>query len=280
MKFNILAATIAVSLLPFYSFSQEQPSSAPWYVQKFTVSGGFFRASNTTDVRVGSNAYNMDAAVNFEKDLGFTPKTNTFMGGLQWRPSSRSRFDFSYYGINRSSAYTLQENVTFGDHTYAVNAKVDAYFNTDIYRLSYGYAFLSRPDFEVGFSVGGHIVRGRVGVGLAANGMEGTINDSFNFAAPLPDVGLWGGYTLGNRWAINGEVEYFALTFKKVSGRILGFNAALTYKALDNLNLSAGYTGLNFKVDALRSNLNGHLKWGYNGPSVAAKLAFGGKNWN
>jgi len=54
----------------------------------------------------------------------------------------------------------------------------------------------------------------------------------------------------------------------------------LTYKLIKQLDISLGYTGLNFKVDAIKENVTGHFKWGYNGPSLSATFVFGKKSWS
>jgi hypothetical protein len=40
-----------------------------------------------------------------------------------------------------------------------------------------------------------------------------------------------------------------------------------------------GYTGLNFQVDKTKNEVNGFLRWGYNGPTLAATFSFGKKSW-
>ena len=63
------------------------------------------------------------------------------------------------------------------------------------------------------------------------------------------------------------------------NGRLLAFNLNLTYKLANQLDLTLGYTGLNFKVDVFRPNLTGNFKWGYNGPTLGVIFSFGKKSW-
>jgi hypothetical protein len=251
----------------------------PWYVEKFRVSAGFFAAINNTNIRVSNVSGEVGTDVNFENDLGFKKHSATFLGDFQWRSSSRSRFDLSYIYIGRTSDKTIQKDIMFGGDTYPVNTQIDAFFNTRIYRFSYGYAILSKPNFEAGLLIGAHIVGASVGLSAVGNSANLNLTDDFGFTAPLPDFGVWGGYTFSDRWAITGEFDYFALTVDNINGKILGFNALVTYRAIGHLDVSAGYTGFNFDVGVTRPKWNGDFNWGYNGPTLTVSYSFGKGSW-
>ncbi|MBN9296046.1 MAG: hypothetical protein J0I41_03495 [Filimonas sp.] len=251
----------------------------PWYVERFRVSAGAFFPINNTQIEVGNQAGTFGTTIDLEDDLGFKKNTSTFLGDAQWRASRRSRFDLSYYHIDRNSTHTLQRDIEFKDHTYPVNATIDAFFNTDIYKFTYGYALLSNPKYELGLTIGAHIVKASVGIGF--NGATTSLNysDDFGFTAPLPDLGIWGGYVIAPKWAINAEASYLSVTIDNITGRIVSYNAMVLYNPIRHLSFSAGYTGLNFKVNASKNNAQGYFKWGYNGPSIAASYSFGKKPW-
>jgi len=78
---------------------------------------------------------------------------------------------------------------------------------------------------------------------------------------------------------VNFEGDYLSLTVGDFTGSILAYNIAFTYKIIDNLEIMLGYTGLNCKVDVVKTNAEGHFKWGYNGPALAATYSFGKKSW-
>jgi hypothetical protein len=254
--------------------------TAPWFVDRFQIGAGFFAAQTTTDIKLGkSSGGSIGSDIDFEKDLGFKREVQTFMANFQWRISRRWRMDFSYYQLNRSSAKTLERTINFGDHTYNVSATVSSYFNNSIYRASLGYAILSKPTAELGLLIGAHTLQSSIGVGLTAGGAGVAYNDNYNFTAPLPDFGLWGGIALSKRLALNGEFDYLSIAAGQFKGEIVGYNASLTFKALKQLDLALGYTGFNFKIDANTNNQNAHLGWGYHGPSLTANFRFGRNNW-
>ena len=223
---------------------------------------------------------NIGTDINFENDLGFNKTSSSCIGDLKWRSSSRSRFHLSYIWLNRSSDYTLQKSLNFGNNTYNVNASVNAFFNTSIFRFSYGYAIFSEDDWELGLMAGLHVIRVSLGLTAFGQNVSGQIRNDFGVTAPLPDFGIWGGYAIDDRWAINGEAGYLKLTIDNITGRLLAGNLGpFTYRALDNLRFALSYTGFNVKVNVTKTYFDGQLKWGYNGPSLTATYTFGQKGW-
>ncbi len=216
----------------------------------------------------------------FEKDLGFNSAQLTFLANFQWRVSRRSRINLNYYNIPRKSTHTIQKDITFNGIVYPVSASINSYFNTTIYQVSYGYAILAKPKYELGVLIGTHLVGGEVGISL--NNPNGSISgqSDFGFTAPVPDLGIWGGYAFSDRLALNLDFTYLAVSAGDVSGRILSYNLLFMYRAAKKLDVSLGYSGLNFGLDIYKTNVDGHLKWGYNGPSLGVTYSFGQKPWN
>jgi hypothetical protein len=251
----------------------------PWWVQRFRVSAGMFFTVNNTVIQVGNEDGSHGTTIDFEKDLGFSKSTGTFLGSAQWRASRRSKFELNYYHIDRTSTKTLDKDIVFRDTTFKLNSSVQAFFNTDIFQFSYGYALLLNPKYEVGLSIGAHIVKAKTGIGLNTTLGNVSAEQDFGFTAPLPDIGIWGGYAISKKWAFNGYFNYLALTIGNIKGSLVSYEASVTYKILNNLSASAGYMGLDFKVDANNDKARGYLKWGYNGPSLTVNYSFGRKPW-
>ena len=250
----------------------------PWFVERFKLSAGAFYVVNKTNIRLDLHDAN-GSDVNMEKDLGINKEITTFLANFEWQISRRSRLSMNYYNLNRNAVHTLQKDIIVEDNTYPVNSTVSSFFNTTIYQVSYGYAILSKPTYEAGLMIGTHILHANTGISLdGANAGIATQND-FGFTAPLPDLGLWGAWSMGNRFAVNTSISYFALTLNNKYGRLLAYSLNLMYKLFDQLDLTLGYTGLNFKLDIVRKDVTGNFKWGYNGPALALNFSFGKKSW-
>jgi hypothetical protein len=260
------------------AYKEKKIRQVPWFVEKFKLSAGFFMPVNNTNIRVSGDA-GEGTDIDFENDLGFNKTSSAFYSDFQWRSSSRSRFDLTYYGIFRSSNHTIQKDIIFGDASYNVNSNISAFFNTNIYRFSYGYAIVSEPTWEAGLLIGAHIVRFNVGLDVQGSNVNASASQNFGVTAPLPDFGVWGGVALGPKWALNGEFDYLSITIDNVTGKILGYNFAVTFKPFKQLSFAAGYTGLNFSIDATHNEKAGNLQWDYNGPTIMAIFSFGKKGW-
>jgi hypothetical protein len=251
----------------------------PWFVERFKISVGAFFPINNTSVQLGLQNGQVGTVLDFEKDLGFRRNTATFLADFQWRASRRSRFDLSYYRVARQADYRLKKDIKFGEHQYNVDAVVDAHFNTNIIRFSYGYSLFTRPKGEVGLLIGAHIVDLDAGLALIGNNVSASVEDNFGITAPLPDLGIWGGYAFSPKWSINGEADYFSIRIGDYKGRIIAYQLGVQYLIIQRLTASVGYTGLNARLDADKDRLKGYFKWGYNGPSITVSYAFGKKNW-
>ena len=256
-----------------------KPRVCPWYVDRFRLSAGFFVPVTSTNLQVGVKGGSAGTLINLEKDLGFNSAQLTFLANFQWRISRRSRVNLNYYNIPRKSTHTLTKDITFRDSTFHVDASVNTYFNTAIYQISYGYAILSKPNYELGVLIGTHLVGGKAGISLNGQNNAGSASTNYGFTAPLPDLGLWGGYTFSNRFAVSLDVDYLSLTVGNITGSIFAYNLLFMYRLLPKLDLSLGYSGLNFKVDAVKDNATASFKWAYNGPALGVTYAFGKSSW-
>jgi hypothetical protein len=283
MKIAASVIILLVSVSIGYSQTKDSAESgklvAPWWVQKFKLSAGFFVPVNSTKIQVGANGAADGTDIDFQKDLGFGASIATFSANFQWRISRRSKVNLNFFNMDRSSTHTLQKEIDFNDQTYPINASVNAYFNTAIYQFSYGYAIIEKPTYEVGVMIGAHTVGAKSGLSLNGTSTGASVSNNFGFTAPLPDLGVWGGYAFSDRLAANLDFDYLSLTIDNINGRIIAYNMIVTYKLIRQLDISLAYTGLNFNIKTTKKDITGDFKWGYNGPALAATFSFGKQSW-
>jgi hypothetical protein len=250
----------------------------PWFVERFRLSAGAFYVVNKSNLRLQATAQGTD--VEMEKDLGLNRDVTTFFADFQWRISRRSHIGFSYYNIYRSATHTLQRDIIVEDSTYPANSTAYSFLNTNIYQFSYGYSIFSKPTFEAGVFIGAHVLNTRTGISEVGNSSGLYKENNFGFTTPLPDLGIWGDWALTKRLAVGANVSYFALTLNSTSGKLTAFTLNFMYRLIDQLDLSLGYSGLDFKVDVIKNDVSGFLKWGYNGPLFTVNYSFGKNSWN
>jgi len=256
-------------------FQDFSPDDLPWHGRRFKFTAGVFFPTNNTEVEVNGTNGNIGTDIDFERDLGFQNHTTSFALAFEWRASRRSRFNLEYYYLKRDSEKTLQKDIEFQDHVYPVNARVSAFMDNEMIRFAYGYALISKPKYELGLLIGAHVLLADVGIRLEGNTAQAEYRDNVDFTAPLPDVGIWGEFVLGKKVGLYANLNYFALKIDDIDGRIISYNLSVLYNVYKNFSLTAGYTGLNFRLDVTRPRLDGFFKWGYNGPTITATYAFG-----
>ncbi|MFD1604735.1 hypothetical protein ACFSJW_15090 [Flavobacterium artemisiae] len=271
----ILSESLSNTKTKSDAFQDGYADDLPWHARRFKVTAGAFFPVNNTEVQVGSNNGNFGNLIDFEKDLGFNKSTVSFFGTFEWRISRRSRLGAEYYYLSRNSTKTLQKEIEFRDHVYPINATVSAFMDNHIGRITYGYAFISKPKYEIGALIGAHVLFGDVGMRLEGATIDAEYRDNYDFTAPLPDIGLWGEVVLGRKVGLYANVNYFAIKVDDFDGRLFSYNLSILYNVYQNFSLQAGYTGLNVRVDMERERLNGFFKWGYNGPTLTATYSFG-----
>jgi len=252
----------------------------PRWVRPFSVSAGVFVPLSNTELEVGSEDGSFGTTVDLEDDLGFKTTTTSFVGIVEWRASRRSKFDLNYFQINRKSTHTLTKDIEFKDTTFHINTSVNVSSKFAIFQFTYSYALFLNPRYEAGLAIGAHIVGTQVGMGLASTAGSVSKETEFDFTAPLPDIGIWGGYGIGEQWRVNGAINYLSLTVGDIKGRVLSYNAGVTYDILKNFSASLVYAGLNVRVDVVKDHFKGYFKWGYNGPALTVNYSFGKDKWH
>src|SRR5689334_7212445 len=256
MKVTALTTILLISIS--FTYAQTKDSLvAPWWVEKFRLSAGLFVPVNNTKIQVEANGSVSGTDIDFQKDLGLNSSQLTFMVNFQWRISRRSRIDLTYYDMNRNATHKLDKDITFKGETYHINSTVNSYFNTAIYQFSYGYAFIEKPTYEVGVLIGAHTVGTKAGISLEGSGTGINTSNNFGFTAPLPDLGIWGGYAFSDQFAVNLDFDYLALTINNVNGRLVAYDIAFSYKLLRQLNVMLGYSGLNFSIKTTKNDVSG-----------------------
>lgn len=247
----------------------------PWPISHFSVRLGGFWALNSTGLSAGTNK-KPNSIFDFENDLGMNRNTISVLFNFNARFGKRNRVDFSYYNINRSASKQLQKDIVFRNFTYPMDSEVKSHLNTNIFRISYGYAFISNPKVEVGALVGFHVMAFGTGLELIGQTLDVSANNSANFTAPLPDFGLWATYAFHKNWAISSELSYFYLSVSSwdMIGKIFSGNLTLQYRLGKHWQVDAGYTLFNVGVNLDRRVLQADLNWNYHGPTLSTGFRF------
>lgn len=131
----------------------------------------------------------------FEQDLGLDDRRSLFSVNAGARAFGRVVLGADYYALNRDNAVELGRDIQFEDVIFPVAAEIESGFDSDIYRLTIGYALIRDARLEFGPAVGLHatsfdiFVAGEARVGSTEFAEAVRRRD---FLAPLPTIGLYG----------------------------------------------------------------------------------------
>ncbi len=248
---------------------------------KFVFSvGAFVVQSELTAGLNGQSATHPD--IDFNDTLGRARDATRVRADALWRITPTQHLRFMYFDNTNRSSRALDRTLNWGDYTFQVGASVDSRTQFTIGEVAYEWAFLRGPSYELGASVGVHYTNTRIKLsGVAtltdANGnvseAASTVKSS-NVSAPLPVIGLRGGWVVAPHWYVDALGQYFKMKVNGVDGRISELGVRGTWMFSDNFGLSLGYSNYASAYDVSRHSFDGRLRTSYSGLVASLTGAF------
>ncbi|MFL6578426.1 MAG: hypothetical protein ACJ8MR_17510 [Povalibacter sp.] len=246
---------------------------------KVIVDAGWFLMSTDMRVRVdGENTSEQGSDVKFDDTFGIGD-FDRFRADVMWRFSSRHSIRAMYFQNNRSASKSITRDVTFRDETFPVGATVNAQSDLTIAQLSYDYAFVRRPTYEIAGGIGVHYVDMKLGLNatVTAQGATGTrtLDQSATTSAPLPVLGLRGIWKLPHNLYLTGQAQYFYVQLDPYEGSLLDLKASFVWQLSDHVGVGVAYDDFAFRFDITdRPKFDGSLRWDYGGTVAFVSVMF------
>ena len=266
-------ATISILALAWASPAHAQALDDKYWLQ----ASGYF-ANVDTDIRV-SPASNPTGGTQIDLEEDFGLDDNEFLPAFQAGARLGSGFSIiaEYYSLSRDSSVTLSRDITFEDVTYPATVMLDTSFDTDVYRLSVGWAFARGENYELGGSLGFH--GADIAIGLEGQATAGGPGLSLqqrreDFLAPLPTLGLFATYEPMPKLRLGARVDYLSLSIDDYDGRLLNAEASVAYRIWKNIGIGAMYRFVDYRVDVEKERYVGRFEYEYNGPAVFLEVGF------
>jgi hypothetical protein len=240
---------------------------------RFVVNGGVFIMNS--DVKAGLNGSSTtNPDINFDDTFGRASDANRGRIDALWRITPKHHLTFTYFNNDTKRSKAIDRDIQWGDVTYKAGGNVDAETNMSVYALSYEYAFLREPNYEVAASAGVHYTD--MGLKLSGNatitGSNGTTSGpitlqsrSSSLPAPLPVIGIRGGWVVAPQWYLDGGLQFFKLNVNGYDGNWTDFRLGGTWMFSRHFGAGLAYNRFVTRVDVSRSNFNGRLDVGYSG---------------
>jgi len=235
-----------------------------WYLQL----AAYWPKVETT-ARLDSTTLGRGTELNFEDDLGL--KDREVLGAIlaSVRLGERWKIEFEYFALNREATLPVNKNIQWGNTVFPINTTVTSSFDSDVYRLSAGYAFVKDDRREFGATLGVHVTDFKTS--LAAGGLATEGSDAL---APLPTIGVYGAYAVSPRWLLTGRLDYFTLDYDDYDGSLTNVNAAVEYRFTRNFGVGVGYRYVKYDVDLTKSSWTGNANYTFSGPTLFVSGSF------
>jgi hypothetical protein len=258
-------------------------------MNKFNIRLSGFRAITSTELRVDSELGVIGEELSFEDDLDLSDRETLPLLDITYRFNPRHMIDFSFVDLSRSGSTNFgREGVTTDDILWSAGTTIDSQFDSEVYRLAYGYTFINDGQKEFGLLAGLHITR--FNIELSGRGsvvaidpitgnevvVEGDAQRTYDsgFTVPLPVIGLHGAYNFTPEIHFRGWGQIFSLEYDDYDGRLLNLAAMLEYTLNERFGVGLGYAYYGYSLDADSDRLNGSFDYDFRGPTAFFSTSF------
>jgi len=247
----------------------------------FVASLGTFVVNSNLKANLnGGSATNPE--VNFDDTFGKSRDATRWRFDGLWRITPAHHLRLMYFDNANSRTKTLANDLEWGDYTFNKGTSATLDFRQQTTALSYEYAFMRTPTYEVAASLGVHYSKTKLGLSGQATVTHpdgSTTNDSGavssnSVAAPLPLIGLRGGWVVAPQWYVDAGASVFKMKYDNYDGQWTDWRAAATWMYNRNFGVGLGVNGFTANVKITKDNFDGRLKSGYSGLQVFATGAF------
>lgn len=252
-------------LLPLIAAALASPALAapdPISEQGVSVRVSGFYSDSSTNLRIDSSGGAIGSDVSLEGDLGFEKNKWLPTVDVLWRFNPRHRVEFSYLGLARDSSKVINREIHWGDTTYPINTEITSRFDSDVWRVAYGYSFYRDGRNELSVLIGAHVTSFQTSLA----GRNGTLNESADRTLPLPTIGLQGAWEFGGNWRLSGSVNFFAIEYGDYEGSLTNATGSIEYRFAPNWTVGAGYTTNQYNLDVTKGTLRGKFDYTFSGP--------------
>lgn len=241
---------------------------------RFSVGLGTFMLETSTRIRVDGTSGN-GTEINTQRDLGLKD-SDRFRIDAYWRFRKRHKIRLLYFDTKNSAERTLQEDLQVGDTVFPIDARLDARLDTRVAEIAYEYSFLHRDNYEVTGSIGVHNLRFALDLSATQTGSGRTLalNRDAEADGPLPVAGLRGVYRFNERFYLDGQAQFFRLSFDPYKGRLEDYNASIVWTPFKHVGFGVGYNEFVTRLDVDATRFNGELRWRYGGARIFATASF------
>jgi hypothetical protein len=245
--------------------------------QKASLSLSGFWATTHSEASAKGAFGTLGTRVDFERDLGLSDHGVSVIGDLRYNFNRRNGLELSYFEFNRSGEKSIGRTIDFAGQVFVQPITLSSTYQSQIWRLSYVYAFIDNPRHRATVQVGMHVLH--VAASMSRTGAQGSVTGnsaSVSTDAPLPVIGMGYGYRISSRWMLEANGQVFRARLDNIDGHLNNLSLLVAYAPLRTLNVFAGYNYYRLDVTITKTGWNGNTILDYRGPWAGFVYGFGG----
>ncbi|EDZ62932.1 hypothetical protein SMGD1_1759 [Sulfurimonas gotlandica GD1] len=207
--------------------------------------GTMFVTDFETDMQLSPKNIPLALRINTKDQLDMKTDTNVFRLDGYYRFTDSHSIDFTYFSVKSNGYKSINEDIIWDNKTISAGARIDSFFNMDIYKLNYGYSFYHNEKVELLVSAGLHITT--LDIGIAAQGtIDGVSSQAYSSSGgatlPLPVFGFKGEYTIiDKKLFVNYKADYLFIEFDDYKGSLVTSALGFEYRFMENVGVGIGY---------------------------------------
>ena len=252
---------------------------------RFVISvGGFVVISNINGSLLGSANTN-DQSIDFNKQFGTDAAQTRLRGEVLWRITPTQHMRFSYFDNDVDETRSIDQDLPWGDYTFKAGGQATAEIKSRVYELTYEFAFLRRPNYEIVAVAGIHLddltLKLSGDASVTVDTPTGPVEEpatltstSHSVSAPLPIFGFRGDWAVSPHVYVDASAQIFSLSYQGIDGNWSELRAGATWMFSNHFGIGIGYDRFATHADVGKGGFNGRLNWGYQGVLIYLKGGF------
>ncbi len=207
--------------------------------------------------------------------LGIDPDDNDYYVAATWQAPRRWRLDFTTYVSKLDGGLFTDKDYTYGDLVIPAGSGLAMDLSSRFYVLNAHYSFWKKPRWEAGAGFGIYALDWAGGLALV-NGDSGEVlgQETEDFLAPLPTLGLFARYAFTERLAGRVGVDWLSANIDKYDGEVFALSAGLDWWFSQHWGLSAGLDIVDIDVTVDDEPFNQYVNASWDSLYVKLNLAF------
>ncbi|MDF1884502.1 hypothetical protein JHD49_11175 [Sulfurimonas sp. SAG-AH-194-C21] len=207
--------------------------------------GGMFVTNFETEMNLSPKNLPIGVKINTKDQLGMENDTGVFRLDGYYRFTDTQSIDISYFSVRSDGGREITQDIEWDGDTISAGAKIQSYFDMDVYKINYAYSFYHTKKVELALTAGLHITT--IDLGLGAVGVvNGTPTETYSSNSsttiPLPVIGFKGEYTIIDKCLfVTYKTDYFFLDYDGLTGSLISSALNLEYRFVDNVGVGVGY---------------------------------------